>query len=535
MTNTQYLSINRRTMKYTTIKIFTILAFFLTANAIIAQEDYTDIPIATDYTESNISNPELKEELIKTVKKVMNSFVHNGSFYDFDAGETSDEKISDFSDLFSEESNVFNFLTIDNPQIISFSDFTNYLYSHFDGQKFDFEVLNAELTSLNEGDNGNYYFGTINFEMKQYAGIDKKLKMKFFPKGNINDLTLQMRIYPFDTSIGEITSITGETRTDVSIDKVSNVDFNLTGGIGFLTAGIDDAYADALGSLSTSAVTFGFDGLYRKSINYNQTLYFVGGLSVQLLSLKTEMDNFYSFDNDNFSITNDASGNPLRVTDTHISGTQAALNSSGSDNVNNLSNGFVYGIDDGEEINKGFRIGIPIGMSYRLSKSFESRFFIDALLIPSYIVWNNSTIEGTVNYVKVPRNNFPDRNDVVDVIYTTDASGIINGAIDDVYTESYNIGGGETKALAPKSTFDFDIMLSPSYKKLIGPDWGISIGANLRMNVLNLFSKSDFNDDFLQGNLNTFANERSNSIHQDLITGNRLINTSIKIGYFKEL
>ena len=83
MTNTQYLSINRTTMKYATIKIFTLLAFFLTANAIIAQEDHTDIPIATDYTESNISNPELKEELIKTVKKVMNSFVHNGSFYDF--------------------------------------------------------------------------------------------------------------------------------------------------------------------------------------------------------------------------------------------------------------------------------------------------------------------------------------------------------------------------------------------------------------------------------------------------------------------
>lgn len=514
--------------------IILFFGFLSIQNQLNAQDDFPVIPLATDYTESNITNPELKEELIGTVRNVLNAFSYHGDFYNFDEGITSDDKVSEFSDLFSNETTIFNYLTVDNPQIISFDDFINYLYTYYDGQKYDFEILNAELTSLTVDANGNYYYGTITFEMKQYVGVDKKGQMKFFPKGVLNDLTLDLRIYPFDTSIGEITSLIGETRTDVSIDRVSNFDFSLSGGIGFLTAGIDDAYVDALGSLSTSATTLGFDGLYRKSINYNQTLYFVGGINVQLLSLTTQLENFYSFDNDNLMITNDASGAELRVNDSQVSGAGSPLGSSGSDNPNNTANGFVYEIVDGEEINQGFRIGIPIGVSYRLSKSFESRFFVDFMLVPSFIVWNNSTIDGRVNFVKVPENNFPDRNDVVDRIYTTDETGLINGAVNDVYTDSYDIGGSETKGLSPESTFDFDIMLSPSYKKLIGADWGISIGANVRMNLLNLFSKSDYEDDFLQNDLSNFANNRQNSIHQDLITGNRLFNTSIKIGYFKE-
>lgn len=502
-----------------------------------AQESYPTISMGSDYVESNLSNTELRAELITTVQRMVDSYAYNGTFYDYDSGVASDEKVSAFSDLFADDARVFNFLSVDNPQIVSFSDFTNDFYTYYYGQKFDFDILNAELQKLTEGDNGNYYFATVTFELKQYSGLDSKQTIKYFPKGRITDLTMDIRIYPYDTTIGEVTSLSGETRATVSVDKIALFDAHLGGGIGFLTASIGDQYVDALGSLSTSATTLGLDALYRKSVNYNQTLYLAIGFNAQLLNLKTELNDFYSFDNDNLAITADQSGTDLIVQNSLVSGTQSPLPGNGSNNTDNTARGYIYEVADGIEQNQGIRLGIPLGISYRVYKPVgsDTRFFVDLVAIPSFILWNNSSIDGTANYIKVPENNFPNRQDLVGRLYTQDNLSRIDGSTEEVYLQSYEIADGESKALSPAGTFDLDIMLSPTYKRLIGAQWGISAGLDIRMNVLNLFSTSDYQGDFLEGDLSNFANNRTNSIHEDLITSNRLFNTSFKIGFFREM
>lgn len=518
------------------MKIIHLLLFSSIAVAIQAQDDIPKVPMGYDYVETNVTSSELKEELIGTVQRMVNEYAYAGTFYDYDLGAASDEKISQFSDLFADDARIFNFLSVDNPQMVSFSDFTNEFYTYYYGQKFDFELINAELKKLNEGPNGNYYYGTITFEMKQYSGLDSKKSIKYFPRGSINDLTMEIRIYPYDTSIGEIIALEGETRADVRIDKVALFDAHIGGGIGFLTASIDDAYIDALGSLSTSATTLGVDALYRKSINYDQTLYLAIGFNAQALSLTTGLNDYYSFDNDNLAITS-VDGNRLAVEDSKVSGTQDPFSNSGSDNTANQAFGYAYQIRDGQEQNRGMRIGVPIGVSYRVYKPVgsDTRFFVDLLAIPSYIIWNNSTVDGSLDYVKVPEFNFPDRNILAGRLYSADPTGRINGATESQYLGSYEIGGAEAKGLSPASTFDLDIMLSPTYKRLIGAQWGFSIGMDIRMNILNLFSSSSYQGDFLEGDLSNFADRRERSIHEDLITSNRLFNTSLKVGFFREL
>ena len=500
---------------------------------LIAQlENQPDVPLSMDYVTTNVTDISLKQTLFATTQKMLNGLNYHGDFFDPDTRKTDDIKISEFSDLFASESNIYNLVDVSNPQNISLSDFVNYLYTHFKDQELDFEILNAELVSLT--DDGSFYTGQMRFEFKQYSGLDDRYRPKFISKGLIKDLTLNYRIFPYDTDIAEITSLSGAARQIVSIDKVSNFDIHLTGGIGFLSASIDPAYVDALGSLSTSATSFGIDAMYRTSFNESQTLYFAVGFGAQMLNLTTEMENFYSFENDNLAITHNATGR-LTVDESKISGSLDPFSSAGSDNPRDFASGYIVSIDDGKETNRGIRLGVPLGVSYRLSKGLESRFFVDLVAIPSYILWNNSSMDGMVNFVKVPDENFPDRNDLINRIYTTNAAGRVDGAIDPLYTESYAIGGSEAKALAPAGTFDFDIRLSPTYKKLIGADWGISIGLDLQMNVLNLFSSSDYQGDFLEGDLNSFNLQRDNSIHQDLITSNKLFLTNFKIGYYKDL
>jgi hypothetical protein len=512
------------------MKGINLLLFVLCSISTYSQSN-DKINISSDFTAWESVSEEDKVILLETSRRMINDFGNNMSFFDPEKEVNDDQKIANFNNLFADGATIFNYLNLGNSTNISISDFINNLYTSFNNKKLDVEIISAELASMKNQSDG--FLGQIKLELKQYSGLDKKGNLIFDSKGRIRDLTVDYKIYQYDKSIAEIINLAGVERVKTTMDRVANFDAVLNVGIGYLIADIEDTYKNVFSNLSTSAFTYGLDGIYRRSINSKQSLFGLIGVNIHYLNLSTVAENLYTFDSEEFFIESTPSGK-LLVDQSRISGTNFNFNQDGSINGMNEAKGYVINIENGIEINKGVRIGLPLGLSYRVSKTLQSRFFLDFEIIPNFIIWSNSSFDGTVNIAKVPINNFPDKNDLLDIIYLTENTGRVVDLANPNYLEKYEIGGNGTKQLSTSPTFDINCRFNPSYKRLIGPNWGISAGIDLQFNLLNLFQTKEYKNNFLEGDLINF-DSRNNSLHEDLIKSNRLFNTSVGLGFYMEL
>lgn len=490
-----------------------LLALLVISNVAVGQKT---VNLITDGAAISADiNEETKSEILEAVRDVLNRYYNIASFWDENAEAFDEEKYTEFVSLFSGSARVYEDIA-DKPTNIEYNVYANNVFQYLQDEGVQFLLENVYLNSV-EVDESGFYVADLDMDKVVYVALDDKN----FPVKSIDGkrytLNVKIDMPNYDVTEAKIQAITGEEAAK-RIKTAGYLSGNFFYGLGSFVEGEANTIGESFNGLtSRSASTLGFQLLYRKALGAEEKLWFHIGAGAQQHSLSSGYDLF------------DNSGVPGEET-SRSAFEGAFMNAeipvpyvmeNGEELKGNVT---ISGIEDSSEDIDVITVDVPIGITYRVSKTFKSRVFVDLSIVPSYSISTSGRSVGKPEGVIIPdSDHFPS----VEAI-RAQADGeerLANYAFGD---EDFEYLDNDISAA---NNFGLGIQLSPTYMYDIDFLYGVEIGFNLWYNVLSLLGNNNSSNGYLKSEYARESFGSKTSILEDYFDGVSPFYASFKIGF----
>lgn len=490
--------------KYSPMRKFllTALSICIMGFAVHGQEIF----LIKDYMEVDPSiDSDLELQIIEAATKILNDYNESASFTEDDSGAFSDQKYTDFIDLFSGSAKVYDDL-VKKPTNIDYSIYADKVYQYMQEVGVDFSINNVYVENILV-DNTGFYIINVDVEKIMYNGLDDSNFPIVNKNGKTVNLKMQIDMPDYDIAQGKIQALTGEV-VSVIRQTVSNMSLNGFYGLGLNVAKKSTAsgFSD---DLSTTLNTVGFEFDYRRSLNSDQSLFLLAGLRGQQFNFNTKLEG---------------------ITDTVPENIIAKHNGAAPIDIVYASTKTLDNISDAQEKLGVFNIEVPIGVSYRLINKFNYDLFIDAAIVPMFSIQSSGSLTAGLDFTNLPNDltNFP----VDEANFDTDVDALKSHFVStgnqdalDIYFPSENLDN----LVETTPNFSLGFLVSPVFHYDLNFRYGIEIGATYWMNILPLFkdnSDESFSS-YLEASQNVYP-----SILENFYEGVSASVVSVKLGVF---
>lgn len=496
-------------MKYHKNKLNTLSAGFIFllifSNPLSAQEKKT-LPAIDFVYEYAVVDPSIDSEtdqkIKERVKTMVQQYAYSSDFGEY-TGEFSSEKYEMFSNLFTNNARVTNYI-LKKPGLLETYQYTGFIWDNIRPKSLDQKFKNGELLSIEKDASGNYRCNVILFidvnslydEKTKVVGVKsaaRRIELKglvIMESGNIDAAKfVEMKGKGGDTKESNILLSAGALY-----------------GLGALSGGSNRGFNNV--KPSTNSI-----GLYAdvsKGMGASGKWQIWAGLGYQSLNIKTDITGKYNGN------VNDVSNFVDNIIRNAYNGTTFPGGPASSDV-------FITGINSGEEnISGATLLTGAIGIGYQMKAGLKNKLMIKAGLVPTFLTGvskGNRNID-FLGYELPQFSNFPDIKELED-----------NGVVQEYsFSASGNNIPGQEKLITAENNFSLSVLLAPSLQIPIGFRWGLDIGVAYSLGLNNLFKHTPADNNFLGR-----ESKESQSIIQDYLPSSKHNQFQARVGIFLTL
>ncbi|GLR16666.1 hypothetical protein [Portibacter lacus] len=458
---------------------------------------------------------QLKGQIFESIRNVLNRYYEIASFWDENAEAFDEEKYSQFIGLFSGSARVYDDIA-DKPTNIEYSTYANNVFQYMQEEGVQFLLENVYLNSV-ERDESGFYVANLDMDKIVFVGLDKENFPVKFGDGKRYTLNVQIDMPDYDINDPKIQSITGEEAAK-RVKTPAYLTGNFHYGIGSFIEGTPNTVGESFGTLtSKSASTLGFQLLMRKALNPAEKFWFHLGVGAQQHSLKTGYNDF----NNSGLPGEETSRSEFIGANVNGMTPQPYTTENGQTLLGNVT---INKIDESQELLNVITIDVPLGITFRPSKTYKSRYFIDLSIVPSYSLSSSGSTIGKPEGVIIPdSDHFPS---VASILEQPDGAERL---------ENYTFGNEDFEYtdndVSVGNNFGLGVQLSPTYMYDISFNYGIEIGVNLWYNALSLLGNNNSTNGYLKSQYANKSFGTKSSILEDYYSGVNPFYASLKIGF----
>lgn len=436
----------------------------------------------------------LQNQLFQLAEEAFNKYVDYANFWDEEKDEFSNFKFSEISSLIDGSAKIFNDI-VAQPTNIDMIEYTLNIFDNFQNMKLDFDVTEPYLTEVRWEETTGSYVATIEFNKTMYNGLVGVTPMSLRDSREFPKLAMEIEMPGYDVTDYRIINIKGEVGKAIKAKKAKSDLYYLSlegmYGLGALSTSAKTDVAASFGELDTKMTMIGANIMYRKALNEDEKMFLLIGLEGKQLKFDTDISSYganaTALDNISASTIERFSDIQNFLIDEFTS--TEMVNVPGIAIVDNIS---YSNSETSAENLKLFTISAPVGIGLKISgEPYGDMFFIDFMAVPGYSISSSGLTSAnfSVSGIQIPDDpNFPTIAEIMDN----------NPLILDLPEYQLDdVSFSREKTTRTTSAFTLGLRLAPTYYKLIGFRYAISIGGFLEYSILPPIASNPVETEFL--------------------------------------
>jgi hypothetical protein len=478
------------------------------------------VNVITDGAAVSAEIPEqTKDEIIDVIKEMLNRYYNIASFWDENNEAFDEEKYTEFISLFSGSARVYEDIA-DEPTNIEYSVYANNVFQYLQEEGVQFLLENVYLNSI-EVDESGFYVANLDMDKIVFVGLDEDNFPVKFGDGKRYTLNVKIDMPDYDVKAAKIQAITGEEAAK-RIKTAGYLTGNFHYGLGSFIEGEANSIGQSFNGLTNkSSSVLGFQLIYRKALNQGEKIWLHAGIGAQQHTLSSNYDNF----NNSELPGSETSQSPFLGAFVNGEDRSPYVIENGQELLGSVT---INRIDESSEVLTLLTIDVPIGVSFRVSRTFKSRAFIDLSIVPSYSLTSSGVSKGKPVGVTLPESvHFPS---VETILAEPDGQERLDNYAFTGADFEYN-----DNDITAASNFGLGIQLSPTYMYDISFKYGIEVGLNLWVNALSILASNDSSNGYLKEKYGGDTFQTKTSILEDYYNGVMPYYASLKVGFFYKI
>ncbi len=440
-------------------------------------------------------------------KETLILYMQNSTFED--GGNFSLEKYARFSELFSRNAVVTNYLVL-NPVNNELIEFTDYIYRNLDSTNkgLALNYRSAEIFELTRNASGDIV-AKFSLTKEVFTYEDKRRILDNQPRSREIELLGEMVFLGGSSSSARIVSLKAETKSSSS-GSFSFVQGGFTYQVGRLSEMNEFGFQDVAPEVSS----YGAFLSYSKALGKSNKWFLWAGATVDVLDIVTNYSGRYNLEADGRANFTGIFDSVAYFVNDQIK----------EDNVK-PSVVFVDNIVEGEEtLRQVLRLSGILGIRYKWDISAPLDLIVSIGAMPSFTLPTENGIRNTFfSGVQLPQN--PDGTLTADPRFPS---------LEEINSyglrEDYELMGelNEQRIETTQSNFSLAALMNIDLTYRIGKNWGLSFGVNGMYGLSNLLHFSGGVDEQLLGR----GSGESISILEDYARDTQVISVGAQVGVY---
>lgn len=489
------------------ISILIVLVSILTDNLSAQLRGFLP-DVSTEFMYVEPSLTEDAQPYLAGAKETLILYMQNSTFED--GGNFSLNKYARFSELFSRNAVVTNFLLL-NPANTELIEFTDYIYRNLESTNrgLALNYKSAEIFELTRNASGDVS-AKFSLTKEVFTYEDKRRVLDNQPRSREIELLGEMVFLGGSSSSARIVSLKAETKSS-SPGSFSFVQGGFTYQLGRLSEMNEFGFQDLVPEVSS----YGAFLSYSQALGKSNKWFIWSGVTVDVLDIVINYSGRYNLQADGRANFEGGFNNVA-----------AFVNDNINENLAKPSVVFVDNIVEGEEtLSQVLRLSGLLGIRYKWDISAPLDLIVSIGALPSFTLPTKNGIRYTVfSGVQLPQN--PDGTLTADPRFPS-LDEITDNGIREHY-ELVNESDNRDRIETTQSIFSLAALLNIDLTYRIGKNWGLSFGVNGIYGLSNLLYFSGGVDEQLLGR----GSGESISILEDYARDTQVISVGAQVGVY---